>query len=227
MVREYEGKTEVEAIEKAVNDLGIGPEEFDVEILESEQGNFFKKPPVRIRVHVEDQSNITSQQEEVLNGPGGGVDKRVGAFLERCIELMGCSGEVSLVGREEDKMIFDIDSQDSSILIGKRGKTLDALQTVGNIYAGKVGNDYKGRVVVDIENYRERREESIMRSATKVAVQVSKSRSSKLLEPMNPFERRLVHMALNDFRDVMTQSEGEGLIKQIRIIYKGSNSRDV
>ena len=93
-----------------------------------------------------------------------------------------------------------------------------------NVYASKMGgNDYTGKIIIDTENYRQRREENLIRLANKTADQVCKSKSSKLLEPMNPFERRLVHMALNEKDEVITKSEGEGLYKQVRIIYKGSN----
>ena len=138
---------------------------------------------------------------------------------------MGYPGEVSIGFREGEKLGLDIKSSHSAILIGKKGKNLDALQMLVNVYASKIGgNDYNGKIIIDTENYRQRREENLVRLATKAAEQVCKSRSSKLLEPMNPFERRLVHMALNDMDEVMTKSEGDGLYKQVRIIYKGSNS---
>jgi spoIIIJ-associated protein len=78
------------------------------------------------------------------------------------------------------------------------------------------------RVILDSENYRIRREESLVRLAYSVADKVRESRSSILLEPMNPFERRLIHTTLNDISDVETKSEGEGLYKQVRVFYKGS-----
>ncbi len=90
-----------------------------------------------------------------------------------------------------------------------------------NVYTGRLDNSV--RVIVDAENYRNRHEENIIRQAAKVADQVKKSKRSKLLEPMNPFERRLVHTTLNDDADVETKSEGEGLYRQVRIFYKGSS----
>ena len=138
---------------------------------------------------------------------------------------MGYPGEVSISFRDGDKLGVEIKSSHSAILIGKKGKNLDALQMLVNVYASKIGgDDYSGKVIIDAENYRQRREENLIRLANKTADQVCKSRSSKLLEPMNPFERRLIHMALNDRDEVITKSEGEGLYKQVRVIYKGSNS---
>ncbi len=89
-----------------------------------------------------------------------------------------------------------------------------------NVYAGQL--ESSKRVIVDAENYRNRHEENIIRQAGRTADQVMKSKRSRLLDPMNPFERRLVHTALNDIVDVETKSEGEGLYRQVRIIYKGS-----
>lgn len=225
MVKEYEGKTEREAIERAAEDLGMEQDQFDVEILESEQkGLFFKRGAVRIKVYVNEPHHQTRRTAEAIE-PSGDIEQQLIDFLKKTIELMGYPGEVSITFREKSKIGMDIQSDHSAILIGKKGKNLDALQMLVNVFASKIGgSSYSGKVIIDTENYRQRREENLIRLATKTAEQVCKSRSSKLLEPMNPFERRLVHMALNEMDEVMTKSEGEGLYKQVRIIYKGSNS---
>ena len=225
MVKEYEGKTEREAIDKAAADLGLEQDQFDVEIVESEQhGFFFKRGSVKIRVYLEDGNESKSSVKRVIE-PAGDIEGKLVSFLEKLIEYMGYPGDVSISFREGEKLGLDIKSSHSAILIGKKGKNLDALQMLVNVYASKIGgNDYSGKIIIDTENYRQRREENLIRLANKTAEQVCKSRSSKLLEPMNPFERRLIHMALNDMDEVITKSEGDGLYKQVRIIYKGSNS---
>jgi len=133
---------------------------------------------------------------------------------------MGYPGKVSILFREKYKLGLKIDSEHSSILIGKKGKNLDALQLLLNIYAGKLGRE-NIRVILDTENYRIRREESLVRLAYNVAEKVREGRGSVLLEPMNPFDRWLIHTTLNDINDVETKSEGEGLYKQIRVYYRG------
>lgn len=225
MVKEYEGKTEREAIEKAAEDLGMQQDQFDVEILESEQkGLFFKRGTVKIKVYVNEPQHQTKRVTESIE-PSGDIEQQLIDFLKKAIELMGYPGEATITFREKGKIGMDIQSDHSAILIGKKGKNLDALQMLVNVFASKIGgSSYSGKVIIDTENYRQRREENLIRLATKTAEQVCKSKSSKLLEPMNPFERRLVHMALNEMDEVMTKSEGEGLYKQVRIIYKGSNS---
>jgi spoIIIJ-associated protein len=142
-------------------------------------------------------------------------------FVENLIHYMGYKAEVSILFREEHKIGLKIDSDSSSILIGKKGKNLDALQLLANIYAGRQGRE-DVRVILDSENYRIRREESLVRLAYTVADRVRENRGSILLEPMNPFDRRLIHTTLNDIADVETKSEGEGLYKQVRVYYRGT-----
>jgi spoIIIJ-associated protein len=142
------------------------------------------------------------------------------AFASGLIERMGYPGKVSILFREKQKLGLKIESTHSSILIGKKGKNLDALQLLLNIYASKLGKD-DIRIILDTENYRIRREESLVRLAYNVAEKVRESRTSVLLEPMNPFDRWLIHTTLNDINDVETKSEGEGLYKQVRVIFRG------
>lgn len=214
MIKEFEGKTEKEAIDNAVKALNINAEEFDVEIVETGKKSLFKKSTVKIRVHIEDDL-----EEEII--PGNEFEEKAAAFLEKLIEKMGFPGRVEIFFREENKLGLTIVSDHSGILIGKKGKNLDALQLLLNVYTGRLNNSI--RVIVDAENYRNRHEENIIRQASRIAEQVKKTKRSKLLEPMNPFERRLVHTALNEDKDVETKSEGEGLYRQVRILYKGSS----
>ncbi|MDR0375765.1 MAG: protein jag [Treponema sp.] len=146
-------------------------------------------------------------------------------FLETLIEKMGYPGKISVQFREDRKIGLKIESENSSILIGKKGKSLDALQLLANIYAGKLGREDL-RVILDSENYRIRREESLVRLAYTVADRVRETRNSILLEPMNPFDRRLIHTTLNDIADIETKSEGEGTYKQVRVYFRGVRSED-
>ena len=133
---------------------------------------------------------------------------------------MGYEVTVEVMFREEKKIGIKLTSASSSILIGRKGKNLDAMQLLANVYAGHLGKE-DVRVILDSENYRIRREESLVRLAYVTADKVRLNRTSMLLEPMNPFERRLIHTTLNDIPDIETKSEGDGLYKQVRVIYKG------
>jgi spoIIIJ-associated protein len=239
MIYEFEGRTEKEAIDRAAEELGLDRDGFDVEILETQRSGLFKKGYVKIKVHTDKsvstaaaesdsvEDTALSDQEQfnqaVFGDPEAKNDfeRRIIDFVETLIRYMGYKAAVSVLFREERKIGLKIDSESSSILIGKKGKNLDALQLLVNIYAGRQGREDM-RVILDSENYRIRREESLVRLAYTVADRVRANRSSILLEPMNPFDRRLIHTTLNDIADVETKSEGEGLYKQVRVYYRGS-----
>jgi spoIIIJ-associated protein len=244
MTYEFEGRTEKEAIDRAAEELGLERDSFDVEILETQKSGLFKKGFVKIKVYTDKPVTLNpkkkagdsveyshndeeSFQQESYSQPVFGdpepkndFEKGLIAFTEGLLEHMNYPGKVSVQFREERKIGLKIDSEFSSILIGKKGKNLDAIQLLANIYAAKNGDDHI-RVILDSENYRIRREESLVRLAYTVADKVRETRGSILLEPMNPFDRRLVHTTLNDISDIETKSEGEGLYKQVRVFYRG------
>jgi len=214
MIHEFEGKSEKEAIDNAIESLGLNRDEIDVEILENKKKSFFfgGGGKVKIRVH------LSEVQDEFIE-PESEAEQKIQQFLFEIVSRMGFEADVELTGREEGKLKFDIHSEHSAIVIGRQGKTLDAFQLLCNIYAGRI-DEHKLKIIVDAENYRERREAQLVRMANKVADQVRRSRSSRLLDPMNPFERRLIHTALNKRKNIETISEGDGLYKKIRVLYR-------
>ena len=231
MTYEYEGKTEREAIELAASELGLERDQFDVEILETQKNSIFKKGYVKIRIHTLDDNegnagwagNAAEEKHPRLVAdplPQGEFEEKLIDFITKIVEKMGYDVKVQVSYREDKKIGIKMDSSSSSILIGRKGKNLDALQLLANIYAGRLGHE-EVRVILDTENYRIRREESLVRLAYTTADKVRSRRNSILLEPMNPFERRLIHTTLNDIPDVETKSEGDGLYKQVRVLYKG------
>ncbi|QTQ15222.1 RNA-binding cell elongation regulator Jag/EloR [Treponema parvum] len=227
MIYEYEAKTEKEAIEMAANELGLAREQFDVEILETQKSSIFKKGFVKIRVHTDSpevapefDGKIPAKKTFADPVPQEGFEKKLTEFIETLTEKMGYKVKVNVMFREERKIGIKLESDNSSILIGRKGKNLDALQLLANVYAGRLGHE-DTRVVLDTENYRIRREELLVRMAYVTADKVRSTHSSILLEPMNPFERRLIHTTLNDIPDIETKSEGDGLYKQVRVLYKG------
>lgn len=229
MTYEYEGKTEKEAIEKAAQELGLERDQFDVEILETQKNSLFKKGFVKIRIHTDentptahkDDAEMPAARKVVANPiPQDEFEQKLTAFVTEVIQKMGYEVSVDIMFREEHKIGLKLKSEASSILIGRKGKNLDALQLLLNVYAGHLGREDM-RVILDTENYRIRREESLVRLAYTTADKVRSYRKSVLLEPMNPFERRLIHTTLNDIPDIETKSEGEGLYKQVRVLYKG------
>lgn len=225
MTREFEGKTEQEAIAKAIEELHIEREDFDVEIIEPQRKGLFKKGNVKIRIHFDDDTvdmEMDEDDDDSYNEPrtlgepfDSDLEDKLLTFVATMLDKMGYEGSVSIAFRQGRKIGLNIESDNSNIIIGRKGKNLDAIQLLTNVYGGQINPDVK--VVVDSENYRLRHEEQLIRNAFKSAEQVRRSGRSRLLDPMNPYERRLVHTALNDFGGVTTKSEGEGLYKQIRI----------
>lgn len=230
MIYEYEAKNEKEAIELAAAELGLEKDQFDVEILETQKTGLFKKGYVKIRVHVDDAMKKTEEspkeecpkREKVITDrlPQDEFEKQLVDFISTVIKKMGYQVSVEIMFREEYKKGIRLNSNHSSILIGKKGKNLDALQLLANVFAGKLGHE-DTRIILDTQNYRIRREEALVRLAYVTADKVRTTRNSILLEPMNPFERRLIHTTLNDISDIETKSEGDGLYKQVRVFYKG------
>jgi spoIIIJ-associated protein len=240
IVKEFEGRSEKEAIDRAIEELGLDRNEIDFEIVESKRpGILFRGGKVKIRVHLTEEHEEMEAEEEGdeaadrdparQNGPApvrrapipadGEFEQRILGFTVGLLDRMGFPAVVNVNFREEGRLGLDIESDGSGILIGKQGKTLEALQFIVNLAAGRMGGD-STRIVLDTQDYRSRRERSLIRMANQVAEQVRRSRESQLLEPLNPFERRLIHTSLARYGDIETVSEGDGLYKRIRVIWR-------
>ena len=247
VVKEFEGKNEKEAIDRAIEELGLDRNEIDFEIVESKKpGILFRGGKVKIRVHLLEEADGGEEFEEEAGPPeegppegpperqrpersrrrgeplqaSGEFETKVIDFTLGLLDRMGFPAQVNVSFREEGRLGLDIESDGSGILIGKQGKTLEALQFIVNLAAGRLGGD-STRIVLDTQDYRSRRERALLRMANQVAEQVRRSRDSRLLEPLNPFERRLIHTSLARYGDIETMSEGDGLYKRIRVIWRG------
>ncbi len=232
MYKDFEGKNEAEALQKAREELNLKNDDVYVEVLEETKKGLFKKSYIKIRVYYgeeEKEDMAKAAESEVLPKEGeslsaeSDVERKTVEFITTLIEKMGYEATVTISSRRDSKISLNIESDNSSILIGRKGKNLDAIQLLANVYAANIDEDVK--IVIDSENYRMRHEDQIVRNAVRSAEYVRRSGRSKLLEPMNPFERRLVHTALNDFKGVETKSEGEGVYKQVRIIPTAKKNR--
>jgi len=209
VIREYEGRTERDAIKKAQEDLGVESDKLKIEVI-GEKARFFSFGGlVKIRVYLdESEEDIARKVEDFIVG----LFKTIGVNITlRTLE-------------EVDKLYVEIVSDSAGLIIGKRGKTLEALQLLVNVIANRDKKEWK-KVVLDIENYRDKRENTLKELAFKVADKVKKTGKSQLLEPMNPFERRVIHMALRNDPQVDTKSEGSGNLKKVRIFLKRKKFR--
>lgn len=215
--REYEGRTEEEAIDKAIEALGLTEDEIDVEVVEAQRPGFLKGGKVRIRVHLADDEDALPELE-----PESELERQVIEFVTVLLEKASLRADVRIDQREPGRLTLEILSDDPAIVIGKHGSTLESLQLITNIHVGRINSEGDPvRVVLDTEDYRYRREQSLLRMANRVAHEVRRTGRPRLLAPLNPFERRLIHTALGEMGGVTTESEGDGLYKQIRVSYHG------
>ena len=193
-ILEMTGKTIDEALENALRELKLTKEMVDYEVLEEgSKGflNFIGTKPARIKVIVKH-----NYKDDVEN------------FLRNLLNNMNVKSEISI--KEENESIFiNLTGPKMGAVIGYRGETLDAIQYLCSLVANKDSNSPYKKVVLDTENYRKKREETLIRVAEKTAYKVRKNNRAYKLEPMNPYERRIIHSALQDNEFVYTFSEGD------------------
>ena len=193
-ILEMTGKTIDEALENALRELKLTKEMVDYEVLEEgSKGflNFIGTKPARIKVIV--KHNYKDDVED---------------FLRNLLNNMNVKAEISI--KEENESIFiNLTGPKMGTIIGYRGETLDAIQYLCSLVANKDSNSPYKKVVLDTENYRKKREETLIRVAEKTAYKVRKNNRAYKLEPMNPYERRVIHSALQDNEFVYTFSEGD------------------
>lgn len=203
---EFEGKTTEEAIEQACEHFQRPPESLDIEIISVGSPGLFglggRKARVRVTLKEESDADMLPQAQELL---------------EHMLELMGEKAKVESRLDEEDRLNLSIDAEDAGLLIGKQGQTLEALQYLLTKMIAKKARR-KVRVFIDIESYRARHQASLTQLALKSGEKAKKSGRPITLNPMNPHDRRIVHLALQGDKEIKTMSRGEGLYKKV-VVY--------
>lgn len=191
------------AVEKALVELGVSREKADVEILQ--KGGLFSKAKVRVTV----KDTAKDKMAEFFNGT---------------LERMGLVSH-AMVEEKDGTLYVTIAGDDSGVAIGYRGEALDAFQYLALTFLNEQKCDFK-KVVVDCENYREKRKETLTALALRLAQKAVRLQRKIALEPMNPFERRIIHSALADSELAGTESEGEEPARYIVIVPKGVELKD-
>jgi len=223
---ERTGKTVEEAVAAACADLGVAAAQVDVVILEEASKGIFGfigTKPARIRATVKDDVGTVAVAQK-QGEENGSVSKEARAsevaekFLQDVLATMKLA--VTIERTESDgAIVFNLRGSDLGVLIGKRGQTLDALQYLTNLAANR-GSEGRQKFVIDVENYRQRRAETLMRLAERLADKVKRQGEPVVLEPMTPMERKIIHMTLQDDRRVATYSEGEEPNRKVVIALK-------
>lgn len=236
---EFKGTTKNEAITAACTHFSIPSNKLDYEVIEEGKAGFLgigAKPAV-IKARVKEESEETTQKNETVNiiteDPviasvkeaaekieDIDVESVAKKFLEDVFKAMNLTVHMDIKYNESLKNLdVELSGDEMGVLIGKRGQTLDSLQYLISLVVNKGTNEYV-RVKVDTENYRERRKETLENLAKNISYKVKRTRRSVSLEPMNPYERRIIHSALQNDKYVTTHSEGEEPFRRVVVVPK-------
>lgn len=201
---EKTGKTVEEAIESALLEANLTKDEVEIEVLEEPTKGLFGflgGKPARVRIIKKDSPSDRAKE-----------------LLHKILVYMDLNVKMEVVDKS-DRVAINIFGDDLGILIGRRGETLDALQYLTNLASNK-NMEKRKRIWIDIEGYRKRREETLMKLAAKLADKAKQRGRNVVLEPMNSMERRIIHTALQERDDIYTFSEGEEPYRKIVIAPK-------
>ncbi len=203
--KEITAKTVDEALTNAMLELGTTIDNIEYEVIEKETSGFlgmFGKP-AKIKVRIKASTKNTTKK-----------------FLDDVFKAMGINATTEVIYDEENATVeINIDGDEMGVLIGKRGQTLDSLQYLVSLVVNKNSENYI-KVKLDTENYRARRKETLENLAKNIAFKVKRTRKPVSLEPMNPYERRIIHSALQNDKYVETYSEGEEPYRKVVINIK-------
>ncbi len=213
--QEFKAKTVEEAVTAATVALGITSDELEYEVVEKGSTGFLglgAKPAI---------IKAKKKEEEVVNQTvSTGLVEKTKVYLDSLFKAMDIETEVTIdFDEENNNMDINLEGSEMGILIGKRGQTLDALQYLISLFVNKESEAYV-RVKLDTENYRARRKDTLENLAKNIAFKVKRSRRSVTLEPMNPYERRIIHSALQNDKYVATRSEGEEPYRKVVVYLK-------
>lgn len=208
MFIEVSAKTVNEAITEACRKFGVTSDKLDYEVIEEGSNGFLgigaKPAVIKAAVKIE---NIS-------------LDQVAKNFLSEVFAAMNMAVSVDVSYDDmERNMDIELSGKEMGVLIGKRGQTLDSLQYLVSLVVNKEAEEYV-RVKVDTENYRLRRKETLENLARNIASKVKKTRRPVSLEPMNPYERRIIHSALQNDRYISTHSEGDEPFRRVVVTYK-------
>ena len=202
---EISAKNVDDAITQATVQLGITSDQLEYEVLDKGSTGFL---------------GIGSKNAVIKARKNFSIDENVVEFLSSIFDAMKMEVEILVAVNEEEHIIeVELKGDDMGILIGKRGQTLDSLQYLTNLAVNKHSDEYY-KVKIDTEDYRKRRKETLENLAKNIAYKVKRTKRPVSLEPMNPFERRIIHSALQNDRYVTTHSEGDEPYRHVVVTLK-------
>ncbi|MCY6485366.1 protein jag [Clostridium aestuarii] len=202
---EMTGKTVEEAIKKSLNELNVTRDKVEITVIEEGSKGLFKIFKVKeAKVQVKVKKDYKEEAK---------------TFLRQVLDSMGILAEI-IIKEENDILKVNLIGPNMGLIIGYRGETLDALQYLVNLSVNKDNEGKYKKITLDTENYRAKREETLKRLAEKIAYKVRKNHKYIKLEPMNPYERRIIHSVLQNNSAVVTYSEGEEPYRRVVVDLK-------
>lgn len=210
----FTGKNVEDALTKASVELGVTSDRVEYEVIEKGSAGFIGigSKPAKINARVKEEEVI------VVSEAPADIEAVIVEFLSKVFDAMNLTVKIN-VNITEESVDVDLVGDDMGVLIGKRGQTLDSLQYLVSLVVNKKSDKYL-RVKLDTENYRERRKETLENLAKNIAFKVKRTKRPVSLEPMNPYERRVIHSALQNDRYVTTKSEGEEPFRHVVVLLK-------
>ena len=241
---EKSGRTEDDAINAALKELGLDRDDVSVEIVERAKSGFLgigaSPAVVRVSYEAPDEEPAPSaasapvsakaaEKAAPVAAPAAADEPAeyaaIRAFLTGLLDRMGVKADIAIAPRENGGINVDLSGSSMGAIIGRRGETLDAIQHLTN-YVVNRGSDTHLHISVDAENYRSKREESLTKLAEKMAEKAIKYKRSMALEPMNSYERHVIHTALQNYEGVTTSSTGVEPNRRVVVSYvRGEDSR--
>lgn len=198
------GKTVEEAIHNALTELNTTSDKVTTRVLDmpaSGFGSMLGGKMAKVEVTLNDGEIIACKD-----------------FLSDVFHAMNIEADIE-AHYEDDILLIEMSCEDTGVLIGRRGQTLDALQYLTSLVVNKSADDYT-KISLDIEGYREKRKNALQDLADRIALKVEKTRTKYILEPMNPYERRIIHASLQSYKNIVTYSEGTEPYRHVVIDYK-------
>ncbi len=230
-----------EAVREACQTLGVAEEKCNVEVIEKPKKSLFGKIKVQAKVKVTVKETIKLDIEKSIEKPSLTVDgKEVEVptkekydaklevalnYLKEILSYMDIKNLDLVVEEGEESATITIKGDNLGAIIGRRGETLDAIQYLTSLVRNRIEGNYY-RIVINCGNYREKREESLKELAMKMSEKVKKTGRSQTLEPMNPYERRIIHAVLSEIEGVTSKSRGEEPNRKIIIFSNDPKARN-
>jgi spoIIIJ-associated protein len=213
----FEGKTTNEAIEKGLKELNVSKSKVDIKVLENEEKRSFFSilAPRVVKVEMKLKENVTVKEKEIKKvhtekqiKSQDEISKQLEEFVQNFISNLPTNELKYNIRKDKEIFYVDIDGKDAGYLIGYRGDVLNSLQNILNNVVAKNSKD-RIKVILNIGNYRNKREKDLEILAEKIAATVIKTRKSITLEPMSAYERKIIHTKLQENENVKTYSIGE------------------